>query len=284
MDIVMDQDKDKFKAIWLSHSSISDFLNCPRLYYLRNIYKDPKNNHKINIISPPLSLGQAVHEVVESLSTLPVEKRMVTPLSKRFELVWAKVAGEKGGFKDKTQEDEYKQRGLKMLKTVEENPGPLTKKAIKIKSEGGLPYYWFSSDENIILCGKIDWLEYLPESDGVHIIDFKTGKYEEDETSLQLPIYLLLASNTQNRKIEKASYWYLDRDNKPRSKKLPDPVDAYDSVYEVAKRIKLARQIEHFVCPKDGCRHCVPFEMILNGNAKKVGVSEFGQDLYVLLD
>jgi ATP-dependent helicase/DNAse subunit B len=60
-----------------------------------------------------------------------------------------------------------------------------------------LPHYWLSEDDGIILCGKIDWLQYLPDTDSVHIVDFKTSKNKEKANSLQLPIYLLLVSNTQ---------------------------------------------------------------------------------------
>ena len=57
--------RDSFTAVWVSHSSIGDYLKCPRAYYLKNIYKDPKNKKKIGIVNPALSLGSAVHEVVE---------------------------------------------------------------------------------------------------------------------------------------------------------------------------------------------------------------------------
>ena len=72
--------KDKFKALWLSHSSIGDYLKCPRLYFLRNVYKDPISGHKFTVMTPPLALGQAVHEVVESLSVLPTEERLKNSL------------------------------------------------------------------------------------------------------------------------------------------------------------------------------------------------------------
>ena len=70
-----------------------------------------------------------------------------------------------------------------MLQRVIKHPGPVAKLAVKIKQD--LPYYWLSEEDNIILCGKIDWLEYLPDQDGVHIIDFKTSKYDEAPQSLQ---------------------------------------------------------------------------------------------------
>lgn len=275
------QKPDKFRAVWVSHSSIADFLRCPRTYYLRNVYKDPKTNHKITVMSPPLALGQAVHEVIESLSYLPAQERMLIKLSKRFETAWQKVSGEMGGFKDKKEEIEYKNRGLVMLDRIQKNPGPILRKAVKIRADGGLPYFWLSEEENIILCGKIDWLEYLPD-DSVHIIDFKTGKNDEEAESLQLLIYLLLAVNTQRRLVSKASYWYLDRDNSIIEKVLPELSLAKEQVLKVARRIKLARQMDHFKCPKEGCFACRPLEKVLKGEGKKVGVSEYNQDIYVV--
>lgn len=272
---------DKFKAVWVSHSSISDFIKCPRLYYLRNVYKDPRTGNKFTIVTPPLSLGGAVHEVVESLSVLPTDERFSVSLLQKFDVAWQKVSGKLGGFKDSATEKQYKERGQEMLRKLMENPGVLTDKAIKIKSESGLPYYWLNEEENIILCGKIDWIHYLTATDSVEIIDFKTGKNEENEDSLQLPIYYLLAKNLQKRPIEKVNYWYLDS-GKIVQMQLPDEKDAYERVYEVAKRMKLGRLINHLKCPTDGCFACRPFEEILKGNGEKVGLSEYRQDLYIL--
>lgn len=272
---------DKFKATWVSHSSIADFLKCQRLYYLRNVYKDSFTKRKFTIMTPPLALGQCVHEVVEGLSLLPSEERLAISLVKKFEIVWMKVEGKQGGFKSNTEEQEYKERGVRMLKRIEENPGPILNKAIKIRADGGLPYYWLNEDDNIILCGKVDWIEYLPD-DTVHIIDFKTGKNEEDADSLQLPIYLLLAMNTQKRQVSKASYWYLDSDIGLVEKKMPDPHDAYQRVSDIARRIMLARKIGLFKCAKGGCFACRPFERILAGEGEKVALSEYGQDIFIL--
>lgn len=275
---------DKYSATWVSHSSISDFLKCPRSYYLRNVYKDPRTGHKMTIMSPPLSLGQAVHEVIESLAILPVEERLKISLVKKLDPVWLKITGKRGGFKTHQEEMVYRDRGEQMLINLQEDPGPILKKAIKIKSSMNLPNYWLSEEDNIILCGKIDWLEYEKDSDSVHIIDFKTGKNTEPEDSLQLPIYLLLATNTQSKKVSGASYWYLDRDDGIVEKKLPDIRESFEKIYTVARRIKLARQINHFKCPKGGCFACRPYERILKGDGEKVGVSDTKQDMYILPD
>ena len=271
---------DKYTAYWVSHSSISDFLKCPRAYFLKNVYKDPKSGKKIKLMSPPLALGKAVHEVIESLSILPVEKRFEEPLMVKLEISWKKVSGKKGGFSSIDEEEKYKERGRTMIRQVTENPGPLSRRAVKIKGE--LPYFWLSEEDNIILCGKIDWLEYLPEEDAINIVDFKTGKGKEDPKSLQLPIYHLLANYCQTRAVKKASYWYLEKSDVLEEKPLPDLGKSMDKILKIAKDIKLAKQLERFKCLSDGCSVCEPLEVVLRGGAEFVGVDEIGRDTYVL--
>jgi hypothetical protein len=162
------------------------------------------------------------------------------------------------------------------------NPGPLVNLAIKIKVE--LPQYWLSEADEIMLCGKIDWLEYLPEADSVHIIDFKTSKNFEDEASLQLPIYHLLVHNVQHRRVEKVSYWYLELHDEPQEQALPELEAAHDAVLAAAKKLKLARKLERFACPQDGCFACRPMEAIIKGDAELVGVDGYGQNMYLLPD
>lgn len=272
---------DKYTAVWVSHSSISDYLKCPRLYFLRNVYRDPKTGHKIQITSPALALGMSVHEVVESLSILPTDKRFSDPLLGKFDAVWKKVSGKKGGFLDTESEERYKKRGEAMIQRVINHPGPISRLAIKIKED--LPQFWLSEEDGIILCGKIDWLEYLPDSDSVHIIDFKTSKKEEDGNSLQLPIYHLLVHECQKRKVSKASYWYLDFSDELVEKSLPDLEDSRKKILEIAKEIKLMRQLERFKCKDgNGCQFCTPFEKVIRGEGELVGINDYNQDLYIL--
>lgn len=271
---------DKFTAVWISHTSMSDFLRCPRAYFLKNIYKDPNTRHKIKLMSPALALGQSVHEVLESLSNIPVAKRFTEePLMEKFDRAWAKVSGVKGGFVDESSEYTYKKRGQEMIKRVWNNPGPIGTLSVKIQKD--LPYFWLSEEENIILCGKIDWLEYLPDTDSVHIIDFKTGKNEEEENSLQLSIYHLLVHKCQKRNVTKASYWYLEKNDTLTEKTLPSLEEAEKNILEIGRQIKLARQLKRFKCPKDGCQNCSPYEAILDGKAQLVGTDDYNYDVYI---
>ncbi len=285
--------QDKYAAIWVSHSSIGDFLKCPRAYYLHNVYKDPKTGRKINIVNPALSLGQAVHATLESLKNFSVEERINRNLLVDFEQEWLKVSGKIGGFSARggsasggknLEESETKERGRAMIERVIKNPGPIARKTVRIKEghNNMPPNFFLSKEENIILCGLIDWLEYVEKDDSVRILDFKTGKNNENEDSLQLPIYLLLLNALQKRKVSGASYWYLDRDNEPLDMPLPDIDEARKKVLAIAMQIKSVREKNIYNCPRGdgGCFACKPYEAILKGQAEYLGVGGYGQDIY----
>ncbi len=270
--------------LWVSHSKIRDFLDCPRAYFLRHIYKNPQTGNKINIMNPALALGNTVHDVLEEISQLSSEVRFKESLVERYEKAWRRVSGELGGFKSESEEEFYKKRGFQMIQRVINNPGPLINKAIKLHSSDEFPpRYLLSQEENILLCGKVDWLEYFPDDDSVHIIDFKTGSHEEDIDSLQLPIYALLVKNLQKRKIKKISYWYLDKYDIPTEMTLPNFDEAHEKVLQVALQIKKIKQEKKYICLRKGCFACRPLEQIANGKAKYIKTSGY-QDIYILKD
>lgn len=275
----------KYDAVWVSHSSMGDFLKCPRAYYLHNVYKNPDTGRKMTIVNPALSLGSAVHHTLEALKVLPVEERHARDLLADFEKDWdALVSGKKGGFTSAEEEAEAKARGRAMIERVVKNPGPLARKTVRLKASKNdmPPNFVLDEKENIILCGLVDWLEYVPEDDSVRIIDFKTGKNEEDEDSLQLPIYLLLLNELQKRRVSGAAYWYLEKSDAPVEVALPDALEARDRVLAVARKVKEARVKKVFECPRgeSGCFACGPYEAILRGEAEYLGTGGYGQDTY----
>ena len=278
--------QDKYSAIWVSHSSIGDFLKCPRLYFLRNIYKNERNK-KINLVSQSLSLGSAVHEVLEGLLNYKSEERASQPLEKQFEESWEKFHGKVGGFKSKDQELVVKESGRAMIMRVAKNMGPLLNKAVKLPPHANdmPPNFYLSEEENIILSGKIDWLEYVPHDNSIRIIDFKTGKNDEDENSLQLPIYTLLLNALQKRKVSGASYWYIARSDNPTEVKLPQISEAKERVLDSALKVKEARGRGVFECPRgsSGCFACRDFEKVLKGEAELVKVDESRRTEYYLV-
>ena len=268
--------------LWVSHSSIHDYLVCPRAYWIRHLYRNPKTNNKVNLINPSLALGSIVHQVLESLSVVKAEDRLKQPLLEQYEKAWERISGENGGFTSSEEELEYKNRGAIMINRVLFHPGPIEQKAVKLTSPDSLPpRFYLSQEDGIILCGKIDWLEYSPADNSVHIIDFKTGKNEEDEDSLQLPIYALLVKNCQNRPVNKISYWYLESDNNPKEMPFPDLEKAHEKVLSIAKEIRSAREKGNMICPKGGCFACRGLEQVVAGKAKFLRTEDY-QDIFIL--
>jgi ATP-dependent helicase/DNAse subunit B len=278
--------QDKYSAVWVSHSSINDFLKCPRAYFLRNMYKNPRGM-KVNVVTPALSLGSVVHETLEGLLAYKAEDRFKKPLLQTFEENWQKFSGKIGGFKSVEEEAQAKLRAKSMIERVDKHRGPLTQLAVKLKEHANNmpPNFYLSEADNIILSGKIDWLQYVPETDSVKVIDFKTGKNDEDKDSLQLPIYALLLNALQQRKVSGAAYWYIDRSDSPTDVMLPDIASANDKVLAVAVKVKNARERGVFECPRgpQGCFACRPFEKIVAGEAELVKVDETRRtELYVV--
>ena len=277
--------RDNNNSIWVSHSSIGDFLKCPRLYFLRNIYRNQRGK-KVTIVTPALSLGKAVHDTLEGLSDYKAEERFIKPLQETFEKDWKKVSGKYGGFKNEKEENEAKERGMNMIARVSKNPGPLLSKTIKLrdKDNGNLLNFYLSKEDGIVLCGRIDWLEYIDADDSIRVIDFKTGKNSEKKDSLQLPIYVLLLNALQKRRVSGASYWYVDKDDVPMQVALPNVDLAKETLLSISKKIKNARERKMFNCPNGerGCFACRPFEKILEGKAEFVGLGEYDQELYII--
>lgn len=265
--------QDKYSAVWVSHSSMGDFLKCPRAYFLHNVYKNEKGR-KINIINPHLALGIAVHDTLDGLLQYKAEERFTKSLVVTFEENWKKVSGKMGGFKSDTEEQEAKERARAMIERVNNNRGPLANKAVKLPEHANNmpPNFYLSDEHNIILSGKIDWLEYVQQDDSLRLIDFKTGKNEEDKNSLQLPIYALLLAALQKRKVSGAAYWYLERNNAPTPVDLPDLTTSKEKVLAVALQVKYAREKNEFACKREagGCFACAPFEKIVKGEAEFV--------------
>jgi CRISPR/Cas system-associated exonuclease Cas4 (RecB family) len=271
-----------YSSFWISYTKINDFLTCPRGFYLKHLYKNPKTGKKIQVASPHLSLGSAIHEVLENLANIESHKRFNQSLIERLDEIWPKYSGKKGGFGSLDMELEFKKRAEEMLRKVMKKPQFLENKSVKL--DKSLLAFPLSLDSDFILCGKVDWLEFIPEDKSIHICDFKTGQNRESEDSLQLGIYYwlvsqYLASKQADLEIKKMTYWYLESDL-IEEKKIPQVDDLEQEILKIGKKMKLAIKLNSFSCPKDGCFCCQDLEQVVNHKAELVGISDMGREIY----
>jgi hypothetical protein len=269
-----------FKEVRVSHSSITDFNNCKRLYYFKNYYRNPETNNRVQIVNPYLSLGSAVHEAIDKVVNLSVSRRQNFSLIQSYDKIWKKRSGKKGGFLSEKQEKEFRKRGAEMLKKVERSA--LFKKK-NVKREKELPRKALFN--NTYLIGSYDWVEVL-KNNNLHIIDFKTGRSEEKNDSWQLPIYQILAQENHDRKVEKTSYWYLSKNQGLVSRK---PVDSEVFLSEIEKKaLEMEKVVEKkkFSCSSNypRCYWCHKYEKVVSGGAEYLGTDEMGKDLFYVVN
>lgn len=261
--------------VYLSYTSLNDFLKCPSTYYLKNVYRNPKNGYRLQLASPYLSLGSTVHDTISwyiSLNKKPEFDEVV----KKFKNLWLKFHGKRGGFSSTQEEAIFGKRGIEMLgnfiknfKTLERVVKPLYFPKIHLV-------------EDLVLLGNIDYVGEMEDST-LHIIDFKTGTKDED-SPLQLYIYALLAESNYGKKVSKISFWYLDRDNDPKEAVL-DPLDqTLDWLKEQATEVKEAIREGSWQCIKPGrCNECVLYQMLIDGKGEFLfSDHKFKKDIYYL--
>lgn len=248
-------------AIFISNTSLNDFLNCPRSYYLKNVYRNPETGYRIQVASPYISLGATTHDAIKWFLENQDNPSFLA-INDQFRNFWWKYHGKRGGFTSKDEEALFGRRGLKMLENFLKNYKNLDKMVKFAK----FPKYPLG--ENVILTGNLDYVGEL--SDGsLHVIDFKTGTKDED-SPLQLYIYAILAESYYEKDVKKISFWYLDRDEQPKEAVL-EPLDkTLDWLQDKAKEIKQALEEDNWVC-KNGdelCRDCKDYQAILDGKGE----------------
>ncbi len=255
-------------TIWISHTSLNDFEKCKQLYYLRNLYRDKKygNSFRLQVASPFLSLGEAVHDAIDHFTErYEPEHRTLDRLIYEYKRGWSLKPGKIGGYRDSSQEQEFKERGEAMLERFFKHSHFSKGKPIRVN----FPKFPLKGEDDVVLVGNFDWLEEI--DGGLHVMDFKTGK-EESEDSLQLPIYAILAEHVLNKPVKKVSYWYLDRDEEPVETKIPDLDKTLATVKEKASKMEDAIKFQDFPCIAEigYCKHCHEYYKVIHDQAEHV--------------
>lgn len=263
-------------ALFISYTGLRDFLRCPRAYYLKNRYRNPKTGYRIQIASASMTLGALVHDAIKwYLQTNRLASK--EDVNKKFRNHWLKYRGKRGGFKSREEEGEFGKRGLKMLDNFLANVSTL---------ESNLPAYNFLKfrlDEKIILNGKLDFLGELPDG-SLHVVDFKTGRQDEEDR-IQLHTYAILAESNFQKRVSRISYWYLDRDSSPKEAVLDSLEDKLEWLKDKCKQIEQAIKENQWIC-KEGenlCNECRNYQAIIEGKGEYLfSDDDFKKDIYYL--
>jgi len=263
-------------ALWISYTGLKDFLKCPRSFYLKNRYRDPKTGNRLQVASGPMTLGSLVHDAIKwYLQT--GRTAGFDDIVKKFRNHWLKYQGKKGGFSSRQEEGDFGKRGLAMLDNFYKN---------KANLEKNLPAYDFLRyilDERIVLNGKVDFAGEMPDG-SLHILDFKTGAKDEDDPT-QLHAYAILAEASFQRPVSKISYWYLDRDSVPKEAVLDPLAEKLEWFKIQSKEIEDAVKADKWVCIENDSPYneCKKYEAIIAGKGEfQFSDESFKKDIYFL--
>lgn len=261
-------------ALWISYTGLKDFLRCPRAFYLKNRYRNPATNNKLQITSAPMTLGSLVHDAIKwYLQTNRTASK--EQVEKQFRQLWLKYRGKRGGFHSREEEGDFGRRGLLMLDNFMKNAGSL---------EPNMPAYNFlryQLDEKIVLNGKLDFIGELPDG-SLHILDFKTGAKEEEDAT-QLHAYAIMAESNFQKPVSKISFWYLDRDDLPKEAVLDPLEDKVVWLKNKALEIQKAVLDDDWVCARGEnlCFDCRSYEAIIAGKGEfQYSDPDFKKDVY----
>ena len=250
------------KYLYVSPNKLKIWLECPRKYWHYYIYEPTKYQEPPR---PYYTLGESVHETLNSFYSLVPQIRTRERLFDQFELHWNLAKNKEGGFKDDEDEQKYKNRAVKMLKNFYENEDT---HAVPYKLSPTRTKY-FPLTKTIMLGGKIDRVDL--EADGtLHIIDYKTGKEDIDDP-YQLSIYDILVREWLKKDVSKLSYLHLESGHWSTTiptEKSRQKIKKF--VVETANQIPKEKDKDYFVCPLGtACNHCdhlkeIGFEPILS--------------------
>ena len=264
-------------AIFISYTGLKDFLNCPRSYYLKNIYRNPENGFKLQIASPNLALGSTVHDGIKWFLE-EVEKPTEKELIDKYRNLWLRFRGKKGGFASLEDEANFGRRGLSILENFYKNWQILGKSAPR------LTFPKYNLFEDVVLMGNFDYIK-VKEDGTLFVIDFKSGANDEKDP-LQLYIYAILAEANLERDVTSAGYWYLDRDDEPREIVLDLLGEKLERLTEKGKEIKDALAKNEWVCIRQdqgGCRDCNDYQALLDGKGEfQFSDYRYKKDVYYL--
>lgn len=181
----------------VSPFKLNIYKTCPQQY--KYVYVDQIAD-QYKTARPYLTMGAHVHNALKDFFEIAnSEARTYDRLEELLRIRWKE---NRSGFADRDEERLYGKKALQMLKVfVHEND--LTKQPVLLED-----YYDILLSEDLKLLGRIDRVD--DEGEGLHVIDYKTGKPDTEAFDpLQLTVYALIIQAHLKKPVLKASNLYL---------------------------------------------------------------------------
>jgi len=204
----------------LSSFRLRVFRQCRRQYKYRYVEKLPTRP------SPYNTMGAHVHNALKAFYCLP-ELEQRTP-ERLLDLLLESWRQNRAGFSGLEDEERWRERAIAQLRTF------AVKNDLAARPLAVEQYIETPLTPQLALSGRIDRVDDDP--DGLHVIDYKTGRRPDEVDAEQLHLYTVMLERSFGRPVARASYLYLDEGAawsiSPRPEELEETVAAVLSAYE----------------------------------------------------
>ena len=179
----------------LSSFRLRVFRECRRRYRYRYVEGMPTRPSAHN------TMGAHVHNTLKAFFSLP-EPAERTP-ERLLDLLLESWQQNRSGFSDLDDEERWRERAVAQMRTFAERAGPRRAPA----DAGGVPRSAASARSSPSSAAST---ASTTTPDGLHVIDYKTGRRPEEVDVQQLHLYTVMLERSLARPVARASYLYLD--------------------------------------------------------------------------
>ncbi len=178
----------------LSSFRLRVFQECRRRYRYRYIEQMPTRP------SPYNTMGAHVHNTLKAFFSLPEPSERTA--ERLLDILLENWRQNRSGFSDLSDEERWRERAVSQMRAFARQHD-LTARPLMIEVPLETPL-----SPQLTLMGRIDRVD--EDADGLHVIDYKTGRRPEEVDVRQLHLYTLMLERNVNLPVARASYLYLD--------------------------------------------------------------------------
>jgi RecB family exonuclease len=233
----------------LSPTALRTFAECPKRFHYS--YVDKKE--VLDVPSPILVMGNALHRALAFFYRLPQDQREPAVLDRALRHFWARERGRQEAFVSDQEEASWGQRALEALAWYA-TAYDLEAKPLAIEE-------WLQTElpGSALIGGKVDRVDERPNGDGLDVIDYKGGRARLEDDDLPADpgaqVYALAASRAFGQPVTRVRFIYLTERVERRWEIESEDLQA--TAERVGKAVQAVHAEDEFPArPDDHCRWC----------------------------
>ena len=228
----------------LNPSKLQCYIDCPLQYKFRYIDKRPERR-----AFGPTALGRSVHKALRDFYALDPDQRTVDRLLRALRKAW-----DGAGYRSAVQAEEAFARAEDMLRRYHAGTDPQSHRVVAMESK----FSHARPLDGLLVTGRVDRID-IDDDDEYVIVDYKTGRFGEDDIalneSLPLSLYAIAVSATLGKDVNRIAIEHLSSGRRAITSRRPDRlVQDWTKVTTLAKAMRPGGEFP--AKPSSLCKWC----------------------------